>query len=183
MLQQPRPLAEALAEAVQSQKIAYSALLAAKKALFVRMKQFRTLMVAYWQETVWFSALPVLPALRAGRDEFLSPMRFVALLWPKVAAQPPAVPGAAAVMHDGYTAADFVRDLARVVELWDAVGECDMGVKLARGKVARLYQRLAAAIMAYSHSARGRLEPGDPLIARIPRTWGRRRKERSRSKK
>ena len=176
MLRQSGPLMEALGETVQTQKIAYAALLAAKKALFVRMKQFRTFMVAYWQDTVWISALPVLPALRAGRDEFLTPMRFVALLWPKIAAQPPTLPGVVPVMHDGYMAADFVRDLARVVELWDAVGECNMEVKLARGKVVRFYQRMAAAIMAYGHSARGRLEPGDPLARRIPRTWGRRKK-------
>ncbi len=177
MFPQARSTMDALAKTKQAQEIAYNALLITKKALFVRMKQFRTFMVAYWQDTVWISALPVLPALRAGRDEFLTPMRFVAILWPMIAAQPPTVPGVVPVMHDGYMAADFVRDLARVVELWDAVGVCNIEVKLARGKVVRFYQRMAAAIMAYGHSARGRLEPGDPLARRIPRTWGRRKKK------
>ena len=71
----------------------------------------------------------------------------------------------------------FRPDMAQVVELWDAVGECNMEVKLARGKVVRFYQRMAAAIMAYGRSARGRLEPGDALVGRIPRTWGRRKKK------
>lgn len=175
MFLQVRLLRDALADARQAQKIAYQALLNAKKALFVRMKQFRVFMVGYWQQTVWFSALPVLPAVRAGRQEFLEPMKFVALLWPKIAAQPPPVPGVVPVMHDGYSAEDFARDLAGVVELWDAVGVCNIDVKIENGRTVQCYQRMAAAIMAYGHSARGRLEPGDPLLARIPRTWGRRK--------
>ena len=156
---------------IQRARIAFGALRIGKRALHKRMNSFRQLMMSYWQATPLFSALPLLPEVKAGADEFLGPMRGAMLVWEDVVASPPPVPGQNGALVDGYSAADFAAELAGVESLWRAFYRAEQRVAIARGELLIFYRHAAAAVAAYGHGARSRLAPGHELLASIPRLW------------
>lgn len=160
-----------LRERLQDARIERAALGLAKRSLYERMKWFRQMMIAYWHRSLWFSVLPLMPDVKAGAGEFMEPMREVARMWPKVAALPPVVPSGELVAPDGYSAGDFVAELAGLESLWRALYEAEQEVAIARGALLIFYRHAAAAVAAYGHAAGSRLAPGHELLASIPRLW------------
>ena len=165
----------ALWRMIQRARIAFAALRIGKRSLHKRMNSFRQLMMSYWQGTPLFSALPLLPEVKAGADEFLGPMRAAMFVWEDVVASPPPVPGENGALVDGYSAADFAAELAGVEALWRAFYRAEQRVAIARGALLIFYRHAAAAVAAYGHGARSRLAPGHELLASIPRLWGKKK--------
>ena len=164
-------LKDKLSAHVLTHKTAVAAFAEAKKGLYKRMKHFRWIMAGYWRGSHYFSGVPLLPGLGVGDDLFFDPAVRMRITWRKIAAVDPLPPGAVVAMDDGYGAEDFARDLQALRDLREDEALAALDVRIVRSELAFLYAELVGVVMAYGHSARGRLPADAPLIALIPRTW------------
>ena len=160
-----------LAEAMQDLKIAKGRFAKAKKALFLRMRAFRVMMVGLWKHSDFFAATPLLPGAGAGDDLFFGTARSMAIVWRWIAEVDPLPPGQFATLNDGYSAVDFTAELAALRALREVEREALMDMRIARAGVRNFQEEMVELVMAYRHSARGRLGTRSPLLALIPRTW------------
>lgn len=165
------PLRDRLSQRVQALTTAKSAFVSAKKALYQRMKQFRQIVVGCWRETIYFQIAPLLPGYGVGWELFVGTAVTIRIQWQRIAAVSPLPIGAVVCMADGYLAADFARDLVALRELDDAVALAAMELRIVQREQEIEHEELVAGVMAYGHSARGRLQVDAPLFALIPRTW------------
>ena len=74
----------------------------------------------------------------------------------------PTTPRAFGVSQRGFTLAEALAAL---------------DLRIVRSELAFLYAELVGVVMAYGHSARGRLGLRSPLLALVPRTWPARRED------
>ena len=167
-------LEDRLSVHVLTHKTAVAAFALAKKGLYKRMKHFRSIMVGGWRETPYFSTVPLLPGLGVGDDLFFDPARLMRIAWRMITAVSPLPAGAVVAMDDGYGAEDFARDLQALRDLREDEALAAFHLRIVRSELALLLAELVGVVMAYGHSARGRLPADAALVALIPRTWKRR---------
>ena len=166
-----------LADAKQALKLAIGSFQKAKMALFARMRGFRTVMSGYWIRSEFYVATPLLPGADAGDEVFFDAAHRMALVWRAIAEVDPLPPTLLVVLSDGYSWVGFAADIAALSELREGVREARLHLRIARGRVQVFQEAMVATVMAYGHSARGRLGADSPLLDLIPRTWPERRGE------
>ncbi len=79
--------------------------------------------------------------------------------------------GRKVVLLDGYGAAEFAAEWAALPALRDVMWDAEVDLRCARTEVLMFQEAMVAVVMAYGHSARGRLAARSPLLESLPRTW------------
>ena len=148
-----------------------------KAALHERFHWLTRMTRGYYAGTVWAEVLPLAPSLSDGYEAYLTPMREGMWLWLRMSAEVlPPVPGAELVAPDGYTAADFARDVQALTVSWTETWGADFEVRFARGCLQHYEERLLDVVAAYGHAARGRLGKNHDLMRLLPTAWQKRAK-------
>jgi hypothetical protein len=136
----------------------------AKKALLLRSQELgRRLRGMLPVDSPYLKAMPELPSISAGQENFLKPLRDLANVWNRLDDG-----GMTFQLPGPYTLASYEEDLQELMALYAALGQEELALKLAREQRNVLQAAAKKILSAYRPAVEGIFPPDSPLVVTIP---------------
>ena len=149
--------------------IARSAVDLQKAALLNTLRAFNDYVEAYYQETSFLKARPLMPGLGDGQERFTSPLVDAMTLWEKInAGTAPAGVTLPLTLVGGMTQGGFATLVSALQFAYQTVKTCLVTLTLARGDRNLLQERAYATMKCYRQSVPVKLAAFPALVAALP---------------
>ena len=144
---------------------------AARKALILRVEQFRKFVRANFKGTTYYKGLPATPSISAIDTRFLRPLEQIQSLWSMINLAPPAGFTPPLKLQGGYDILAFIADVTAIRNLFITFENQKLSYSNAIMARNALLRPAVERMVQYRAAVKATLLPTDPLYASVPRVY------------
>ena len=144
---------------------------AARKALILRVEQFRKFVRANFKGTTYYKGLPATPKVTEIDTRFLRPIEQIQSLWSMINIAPPTGFTPPLKLQGGYDITAFSTDVTAIRALFTTFENQKLTYSNAISARNALLRPAVERMVQYRAAVKATLLPADPLYASVPRVY------------